>query len=420
MRKPAGLLRVWALAVCLLPWGSPCSGEQPRHDLPRRIDAALIEAARFLMQRQAPDGAWRSETYGCFKDGASLTPMALSSLFFIPQAGPPVHRAYRRGVGYLVQMVRPDGSIVEGASGLLFPVLTSAMASRVVVLYDRNGLTSRAQSAWLAYLRSRQLNRALGWSESDLEFGGWGFSLHPPHKPARGQFKEAFCESNLVATIFGIAALRSAKTPADDQGYRDALIFVQRCQNFADKPEQADAAFDDGGFFFIPGDAVQNKAGIAGNDRFGRERYHSYGTMTADGIRALLRCGLLADSPRVVAARTWLEHSFSAAHNPGTFARDREVLRDATYYYYCWSVAHAFAALQLTEIRTETGNVRWAEALAEELLRGQKPDGSWVNRFTDAKEDDPLVATPWAAAALAICRETLTGEIKELVPRRKR
>jgi hypothetical protein len=56
------------------------------------------------------------------------------------------------------------------------------------------------------------------------------------------------------------------------------------------------------------------------------------------------------------------------------------------------------------------GTVRWPEVMAEELLSRQKKDGTWINRYTDAKEDDPLVATPWAAAALAISRALLTGE----------
>ena len=42
----------------------------------------------------------------------------------------------------------------------------------------------------------------------------------------------------------------------------------------------------------MPGDPVQNKAGAAGMDRFGRQRMRSYGGMTADGIRAMIRCGL--------------------------------------------------------------------------------------------------------------------------------
>ena len=40
-----------------------------------------------------------------------------------------------------------------------------------------------------------------------------------------------------------------------------------RCQNYPESPGDADPEFDDGGFFFLPGDAVQNKAGIAGIDR---------------------------------------------------------------------------------------------------------------------------------------------------------
>jgi hypothetical protein len=262
----------------------------------------------------------------------------------------------------------------------------------------------RAQQAWLKAVLARRLSRDLGWEPSDPQFGGWGFSLKPPQKPAPAHFSPAFCESNLSATLFGLAALRSAKVPSSDPAYAEALVFVQRCQNFAEADATADAAGDDGGFFFIPNDELQNKAGAAGQDRHGRTRFHSYGTMTADGLRALVRCGLAQDHPRVVAARRWLEKHFDAAHNPGVFATEREELRDSTYYYWTWAAAHAFQMLELRTIETAAGKTDWAVALAEELLRRQRPDGAWANRFTDAKEDDPLIATPWAASALAICR----------------
>ena len=132
--------------------------------------------------------------------------------------------------------------------------------------------------------------------------------------------------------------------------------------------------------------------------------------MTADGVRALLGCGLDPDHPRVVAAGKWLQDNFTVQTNPGTFAERREVLRGATYYYYLWSVAHAFTRLGIRHVPGENGPVDWAEVLAEKVTELQRPDGSWVNRFTDAKEDDPLVATPWAAAALATCRYVLTTE----------
>jgi hypothetical protein len=221
----------------------------------------------------------------------------------------------------------------------------------------------------------------------------------------------------MPSALFAIAALRSAKVSMADPVYAKVLAFVKRCQNFTEDPRRRDPQYDDGGFFFIPNDPLQNKGGVAGVDAFGRQRFCSYGSMTADGLRALVRCGLPADHPRVTAARKWLEAHFSAEHNPGRFAEDREVLRDATYYYYCWSAAHAFMALDLRKIETSQGKMKWAEALAEELIRRQRPDGSWQNRFTDAKEDDALVSTPWATAALALCRASITGDAGTLFPR---
>jgi len=406
---------ICALLLLTLCSGCLADGERP---LVKRIDSSIAAAARYFMRVQAKDGAWRSETYGFFKDGLSQTPLVLSSLFFMPQAGERVKDTYRRGAGYLVSWVGEDGRVKAKEREILFPVLSSASASRTVVLLDKTPETLRAQQAWLAYMRERQLDRALGWEPSDPEFGGWGFALEIPRKPAPGKLRDEFVESNMVATIFGIAALRSAKIPGDDGVWQDILVFVSRCQNFAAKPEEADAEFDDGGFFFIPNDPLQNKAGAAGRDRLGRQRFHSYGSMTADGLRALIRCGLKPDHPRVIAARKWLESNFDPANVPGVYEKDREVLRNATYYYWAWAVAHAFAGLGIREIETRSGRISWAEPLAEELLKRQRPDGSWVNRCTDAKEDDPLVATPWAAAALAICRESMTGEMLELVPRR--
>jgi hypothetical protein len=370
---------------------------------------ALARAGRYLVSRQSADGAWRSETYGALRDGPSLTPLVMSGLFFLPQAGPEAEAAFRRGTAYLASFVDKQGRIRVGPRELEYPVYTAALASRVVVLQERIAHNLRRQRAWLEYLRGRQLCAPLGWQPSDSEYGGWGFSLDVPRKPAPGQLREYFFESNLSATVFGLAALASARTPHHDPAYAAALLFVKRCQNFADDAALGDPRYDDGGFFFIPGDAVQNKAGLAGTDRYGRPRFHSYGTMTADGLRALLRCGLSTDHPRVIGARRWLEQHFSATCNPGRFNADREILRNATYYYWTWAVAHAFLVMDVREIETPGGQVGWTEVLTKELLRRQRPDGSWANSFTDAKEDDPLIATPWAAAGLAICRALGVG-----------
>jgi squalene-hopene/tetraprenyl-beta-curcumene cyclase len=257
------------------------------------------------------------------------------------------------------------------------------------------------ERAWLARLRERQLNASLGWSRSDADFGGWGYSPAIPRKPAAGEMRGLGVESNLSATVFALGALRVSKVPSDEQLWQDALVFVDRCQNFADDPKQRDARFDDGGFVFkSSADGSLNKAGLAGVDRLGRERFHSYGSMTADGARALLACGRAQDHPRVLAARQWLIRHFDATRNPGTFQADREFIRDSSYYYWCWSIAHALTRLDVREIK-------WESALAEELIKRQRSDGSWKNDASAVKEDDPLVATPFAAAAMVICYDRL-------------
>ncbi|MBW1809392.1 MAG: hypothetical protein JRJ87_14450 [Deltaproteobacteria bacterium] len=409
---------VFALAICLCGCSasqtvSPTEKkEKPKPSVSqatrlKHIDMALSKAARFMLARQSPDGAWRSETYGCFKSGSELTPLVLNALFFTPQAGEGALDSFRKGINFMVAMVDPDGKILPGDHGLNFPVYTSATASWLILKENKSKEHLHAQDAWLAFLRDRQLNESLGWGPNDPEFGGWGYSQDLPKKPGPGQAKGAFFESNLSATIFGIGALSSAGIERDDPAWPAALTFVKKCQNFSNDPDKADPQFDDGGFFFMPADALQNKAGLAGKDRFGRVRYNSYGTMTGDGLRALLQCGLKPDHPRVVAAKKWLQKNFSLKTNPGTFEKNREELREATYYYYIWSIAHALTRLGIVELETRQGKIKWAELMADELVKRQKSNGSWVNRFTDAKEDDPLVSTPWAVTALVICRQVI-------------
>jgi squalene-hopene/tetraprenyl-beta-curcumene cyclase len=204
----------------------------------------------------------------------------------------------------------------------------------------------------------------------------------------------------LSATAFALEALRAAGHPGDDPAFRRALPFLCHCHNFAADPAGRDSAFDDGGFFFVLGDPPRNKAGVAGADCRGRERFASYGSATADGLRALLACGLPRDGARVTAARHWLADHFSAAAHPGRFGPGRRALQASVYFYWCWSAAHALAA-------AGGGDVPWAEALAAELVRRQRPGGSWVNDAVEVREDDPIVATALAAGALSICRSRL-------------
>jgi len=393
---PALLCASAALAAALAGCASGGRREPEPPGRAERIDRALAAAGRFLAGRQAPDGAWRSEQYAPFRDGTALTPLVLVAL--APPAGAEAGPAYDRGVGYLAALARPDGTIAEGPDGLSYPVYTAALA--VTVLSGPGHEARRAaRDAWLAYLRRRQLTEGPGWQAADRDYGGWGYSVPLPRKPAPGALARPV-EANLSATVFALEALRAAGCPAADPACRKAMAFVRRCQNFSDAP--AGSPFDDGGFHFIQGDGARNKAGVAGRTA-GRERYRSYGSATADGLRALLACGRPPGDARVAAARRWLEQHFRADAHPGAYPPEREALRGAVYYYYARSAARA---LRLGGA-VEAGGARWAEALAEELLRRQRGDGSWASTAEAQREDDPLVATSLAAAALAECRLAL-------------
>jgi squalene-hopene/tetraprenyl-beta-curcumene cyclase len=391
----------------VLPSLGMAGGCREDDDWGERIDRALAAATRALVAAQSPDGAWRSRTYGALKDGLSLSPPILKALLFAP-SGKETEAACRRGAAYLVSQTRTDGAIVAEPRELIYPVYTASAASIALGRTNVEGGTA-ARDAWLRELRRRQMTESLGWTSSDRPFGAWGYAIELPARPANGLADGQPLDADLSSTLFAVGALRINGASADDPAIRNALIFISRCQNFTDAGSRADDARDDGGFFFTPTDPVRNKAGLIGSGLDRENRYHSYGSTTADGVRALVRCGLSNDHPRVVAARRWLQFEFSPRVNCGTFEPGREVERAATYFYYAWSVAHAFRALGVRSWSRNGREVRWWEDLADVLISEQRPDGTWANPVGASKEDDPLVATPLAAGALALARAAIAG-----------
>src|SRR5687768_4592884 len=67
-----------SFAVSLLVAVAGCKKPATRLE---RIDAALAAGGRFLAAQVGADGAIRSERYPYFKDGYSLTPLALAAMF---------------------------------------------------------------------------------------------------------------------------------------------------------------------------------------------------------------------------------------------------------------------------------------------------------------------------------------------------
>jgi len=296
-------------------------------------------AVAWLMNQQSGDGAWRSDTYGAFRDGRALTPVVLRALAGEKTAG----TACRNACKWLLEN---RATLFEE-----YPVhLASAILESSVLLPDLKPLADAAKHRLLE-LQCR------GHS-------GWSYATVPP--PATGELSP-MQQPNLAATVMAIDGLRAAGLPATDPVLRKALAFVLSCQN------HGDGEFDDGGFFQMADDPARNKAGIAGTDREGRTRYRSYASATADGLRALLLCGESPDSLRVQAAKKWLQRF------PNNGPADLK-------YYTARSLA-------------KSGHL--SPALQNELVAAQAADGSFRNPAGEMREDCPLVATALMLEALA-------------------
>lgn len=359
---------------------------------------AVERGTEFLVGRQAADGAWRSDTYGNFRGGDALTPLVLAALA-------PASRPQTRTAG--CQFLADLADDAERMRRLEYPVYTAAGGLRVCL---QDAAARRSCGHWSDVLRRQQLSAERGWARADPEFGGWGYATVEPHKPRPGTVRLPNIDPNLSATAFAVTALRAGDADPDDPAFGAALMFIERCQNLPRAATDADPIFDDGGFFFSVGDAGRSKAGAAGVDRHGRTRMLSYGSATADGLRALLACGLPAEHARVAAGRAWLERHFTADAHPGSFPVERHVFRDGCFYYWCWSAATALEALGIELLHTPAGPVDWRRALAESLVARQAADGSWRNQHGVVREDDPLVATPLALSALRICSDRVSPE----------
>jgi squalene-hopene/tetraprenyl-beta-curcumene cyclase len=407
------VLLVLVLAGCSAPVpppgadapGSPEPAPQtPGADAPGSPTAGaagpLAAGVAFLVKQQSADGAWRSDTYAQFKDGPALTPLVTFALQ--ESADPAARDAARKGSEYLAKLIRPDGSIDRDEGDVDYPVYTASLAV-VVLSHPENKDLLKARDAWLKYLLDRQLAEPLGWNPQDKPYGGWGYCRLLPRKPDPNKIAPPLIESNLSATVFALDALKAA-AHRDPGPYLRAETFLRRCQN------------EDGGFFFIYDDPVRNKAGSPDPPEVRPTRFHSYGSTTADGVRGLLitepireriedehaKPGIIIrgnPTPRIKGF-LWLHKHFRADAHPGEYVPAHERNRNAVYYYYA---ASASRALRLLDVK-EAGQTDWAAALAAELAKRQRPDGSWANPVELVREDEPLVATSDAVIALANCR----------------
>jgi squalene-hopene/tetraprenyl-beta-curcumene cyclase len=336
---------------------------------------ALRKAAAWLWSRQEADGGWHSHTYGLLRSGQSLTPFVLGALLEVPEDVYPRRAAdIDRAIAFIRAQTQSNGALGMADHDIPdYPNYSTALAVSALARTHREGWQQQIvpMAAWL---RGQQFTEQNGWHPRDPAYGAWGMGGDIRKPPDTGHV-------DLSMTRYVLEALRAAGAGDNDPALAAARIFVERCQNF--DPEAPDKA--DGGFFFSTTEFDTNKAGQDGG------RFRSYGTTTADGIIALLATGHSPNHPRVMAAQGWLTAHHRDMAVPGFVGEAYQRWPRGLAFYYSAASAEAFQLL-----RVDTGG-----GVAEGLRRTQRADGSWANAENLVKEDDPLIATPFAVRALA-------------------
>ena len=337
-------------------------------------ELALAKAARYLWSQQSEDGGWHSTTYGLLSSGQSLTPFVLDALVRVPTyvLVPPPEKLHR-----VIEFIRrhtDDTGAVGRMDPLLpdYPNYSTALAVTALCRARPSGWEQEV-AAMVKYLRGQQFTEANGWRRDDAPYGAWGMGGDRRVPPNPGHV-------DLSMTRHVLEALSAAGVPPGDPAFRKAAVYVERCHNF--DPARPEA--QDGGFHFSTVVLDANKAGPDG------EGYRSYGTATADGILALLAMGRPPADERVQAARRWLASHHLPDRATGFIGEAYKRWPAGLRFYYAASATKAFRRL---------GAAR-SESVARSLEPEQSPDGSWSNTENLVKEDDPLIATPFAVQGL--------------------
>ncbi|OHB72749.1 MAG: hypothetical protein A2V70_17265 [Planctomycetes bacterium RBG_13_63_9] len=332
---------------------------------------SVDRAIRFLRTHgQSPDGSYASAA------GPGVTAVVTTAI--LRHGRTPDDPLVARSLQYLETFVQPDGGVYR--KDTFYRNYETSLAILCFSAANRDGRYDKRIRDADRFLKGIQWDEDEEQDPTSPSYGGAGYGKHK--------------RPDLSNTSFLIDALRAAGNGPDDEAVKKALIFVSRCQNLESEYNTTPFAAKnpDDGFYYT---AAAGGSSQAGNTPNGGLR--SYGSMTYAGLKSMIYAGVGPDDPRVKAALRWIRKNYRLDRNPG--------MGDAGLYYYYHTFAKALDATGLEGIEDADGVKHdWRRDLREELIRRQRPDGSWLNDNSRWLEAEPSLVTGYALLALSYCR----------------
>ncbi|RME02446.1 MAG: PDZ domain-containing protein [Planctomycetota bacterium] len=351
----------------------------------RKICQQSIElAAKWLISRQLPNGGWPHFLEAQTRAAAPTTALCLAALSALPNAKR-YHTSIEKGLQYLLRQRTKSGMLGDVSAAVKMETYTTALAIIALCQYNREKYQRTIQEL-VSKLKDAQLDNRAGFSEYDIQYGGWNYF--------EGKRRSVIRVDVSVAS-YVLEAFAAANVPRQDPLYPKVLKYLSRCQNVEEgKPLNS---YLDGGFHFGP---LDGKAGIYtapdGNDYF-----RSYGSPTCDGLRSLLYCGLSPNDYRVQGALTWISKHFTLKRNPGFTTPGPLNFQDGILFYYYASLSKALAQYGRPYLQHKGKKILWANKLVLHLASRQSKEGHWKNSKSVMHEDRLELATALALIALA-------------------
>ncbi len=359
------------------------SADDKTREIRAQAAAALEKTLGYLARGQAKDGGWHSQTYGQLKGGAALTTFVLEALSQAPaewrkKQADAIARGYEfLRAGFLKKgtIACPDGSLDHPTYGAALWLISKRRLELTGEEKSRRDLAT--------YLLGAQCAEPRGFEKESPSYGGWDLL-------GQGDAHGVTTGTNVSVTCLVLEALaEELRREPGGKLAREIQAALSRGLTWTNLCQQKD-----GGFCFTPEPmSLNNKADFKDE---ARHEPRAYGTATCDGIRALLACGIKTDDKRVTKAAAWLAEHPSLELVPGFEGLPPELgwQRGLRFYYYA-SLAKVLPTLPSADVAARR------KALLEMLLKLQRTDGSFLNESDRMRENDPLIATGLATAALA-------------------